>query len=154
MNRSTNLFSRNHLILCFWFRREGGQMPNVKQLLYQTEKRSHRRFSMKKLFLKIFAILTGKHLCEIFKNICFEEHLRTTAFELTLCSDSLELCFWTVFKMILTRWYYKNTSCFQTKALNKIWRICRLLCLSPMLSCEPRFCMFIINGYCTKSKLL
>ena len=26
--------------------------------------------------------------------------------------------------------------------------------LTPRLSCEPRFCMFIINGYCTKSKCL
>ena len=59
-------------------------MPNAKQLLYQTGKSSHRRFSMKKLFLKIFAILTGKHLCEIFKNTYFEEHLRTAASELTL----------------------------------------------------------------------
>ena len=39
---------------------------------------------MKKLFLKIFAILTGKHLCEIFKNTYFGEHLRTNASELTL----------------------------------------------------------------------
>ena len=39
---------------------------------------------MKKLFLKIFAIVTGKHLCEIFKNTYFGEHLRTNASELTL----------------------------------------------------------------------
>ena len=33
----------------------------------------------------------------------FEEHLRTAACELTLRSDYLELCFWTVaFKTILT----------------------------------------------------
>ena len=28
-------------------------MPNTEQLLYQTEKNSHRRFSIKTLFLKI-----------------------------------------------------------------------------------------------------
>ena len=39
---------------------------------------------MKKLFLKICAILRGKHQCEIFKNTSFEEHLRTAASELTL----------------------------------------------------------------------
>ena len=26
--------------------------------------------------------------------------------------------------------------------------------LTPTLSCEPRFCMFVINGYYTKSKHL
>ena len=34
-------------------RREGCQMPNTEQLLYQTEKRSQQRFSIKTLFLKI-----------------------------------------------------------------------------------------------------
>ena len=42
--------------------------------------------------------------CEIFKNTYFEEHLRTAASELTLRSDCLDLCFWTVaFKTILTQ---------------------------------------------------
>ena len=50
-------------------------MPNAPQLLYQTEKGSHQRFSIKTIFLN-FAIFTGKHLCEIIKNY-FEEHLRT-----------------------------------------------------------------------------
>ena len=66
-------------------------MPNAEQLLYQTEKSSHRRFSVKALSLKIFAIFTGKHLREIIKNSYFEEHLRTAAFELTLWSYYLEL---------------------------------------------------------------
>ena len=40
---------------------------------------------------------------EIFKNTYFEEHMRTAASELTLRSDCLELCFWTVaVKTILT----------------------------------------------------
>ena len=76
--------------------------------------------------LKNFAIFTGKHLCEIFKNTHFEEHLPTAASKLSLWSDCLELCFWIAFKPILTQYYYKNTSRFQTKALNKIWHICCL----------------------------
>ena len=103
LNRSANLFSTNHPTLCFWFRREGRQRPNDKQLLSQTEKSSHWRFFIKKLFLKIFAILTGKHLCGFFKNTYFEEHLHMAASELTLWSDCLELRFWSVFKMILTQ---------------------------------------------------
>ena len=47
-------------------------MPNAEQLLYQTEKRSHQRFSIKILFSN-FAIFTEKHLCEIIKNY-FEEY--------------------------------------------------------------------------------
>ena len=43
-------------------------------------------------------------MLQTFKNTYFGEHLRTTASELTLESDCLELCFWTVaFKTILTR---------------------------------------------------
>ena len=34
--------------------------------------------------LKNFEIFMGKHLCEIFKNTYFEEHLCTAASELTL----------------------------------------------------------------------
>ena len=54
---SVNLLSRNHPT------REGRQMPNTEQLLYQTEKNSHRRCSIKKAVLKNFTIFTGKHLC-------------------------------------------------------------------------------------------
>ena len=92
-------------------------MPNTEQLLYQTDKSSHRRCSIKNAVLKNFAIFTGQHLCwslffnfikkrlqqrcftvakfccEIFKNTYFEEHLRTAASELTLENDYLELCF-------------------------------------------------------------
>ena len=52
---------------------------NAVQLLYQTEKSSYQRFSIKVIFLN-FAI---KHLCEIIKNNYFEEHLRTAASEPT-----------------------------------------------------------------------
>ena len=43
----------------------------------------------------------AKHLCEIFKNTYFEEHLRTAASELTLHSDCLELSFWIAFATLL-----------------------------------------------------
>ena len=59
-------------------------MPNAKQLLYQTGKSSHRRFSIKTLSLKILQYSREKHQCEIIKNTYFEEHLRTAASELTL----------------------------------------------------------------------
>ena len=39
---------------------------------------------MKTMFLKNFAIFMEKHLCEIFKNSYFEEHLHTASSELTL----------------------------------------------------------------------
>ena len=57
----------------------------------------------KNAVLKNFAIFTGKHLCEIFKNTCFEEHLHMAASELTLQSDCLELCSWIAFKTISTQ---------------------------------------------------
>ena len=68
-------------------------MPNTEQLLYQTEKSR----------LKDFAIFTGKQLCKIFKNTCFEEYLRMAASQLTLQSYCLELCSWIAFKTILTQ---------------------------------------------------
>ena len=58
-------------------------MPNAEQFLYQIEKSSHWRFSIKILFLN-FAIFSGKHLFEIIKKIYFEEHLCMAASELTL----------------------------------------------------------------------
>ena len=58
-------------------------MPNAEQLLYQTEKNIHPRFSITILFLN-FAVFTGKHLCQIIKNKYFEEHLCTSPSELSL----------------------------------------------------------------------
>ena len=49
----TNPFSGNHPTLCFWWRREGRYIPYIEQLLYQTDKSSHRGCSKKKSFLKI-----------------------------------------------------------------------------------------------------
>ena len=47
-----------------------------------------------------FAIFTGKRQCEVFRNIYFEEHLRTTTSQMTLRRDCLKLCFWIAFKTI------------------------------------------------------
>ena len=79
-------------------------MPNAEQLLYQTEKKknSHQRVFYKNTVFENFAIFTGKHHCEIFKNTYFEEYLHMAASELTLQSDCLKLCFWIAFKTILT----------------------------------------------------
>ena len=98
-------------------------MPSSEQLLNRTEKKQP---FYKNVALKNFVIFMGKHLCEIFQSNYFEEHLRTAAFELTLWSDSLELCFWIAFETIVTQSYNKNTSRLQTKALSKIWRLCPL----------------------------
>ena len=81
-------------------------MPNTEQLLYQTDKSSHRSCSIKRLFLKIsqysqestcipVSFLTflkrdpGKG-SEIFTNTYFEECLRTLTSKLALESYCLE----------------------------------------------------------------
>ena len=75
-----------------------------------------------------FCNIHGKNTCVkllrtfILKNICVRLFLNWL-YEVIHC---LELCFWITFKTTLTQQYYKNTSCFETSALNKIWRICRL----------------------------
>ena len=78
-------------------------MPNTEQLLYRTEKKQPPEVFYKNAALKNFAIFKGKYLCEIFKNTYFEEHLCTAAFEQTLKSYCLELCFWITFKTISTQ---------------------------------------------------
>ena len=76
-------------------------MPNTEQLIYQTEKSSHQRFSIKTLFLKI---LQYSQISPVrnFKNTYFEEHLHAAVSLLTAQSDCLELCFWITFKTIST----------------------------------------------------
>ena len=58
-------------------------MPIIQQLLYQTNKSSHQRFSIKKptLLKKTPAEMFSCEYCKISNNTCFEEHLRTTASE-------------------------------------------------------------------------
>ena len=64
----------------------------------------------------------------------FEEHLRTAPSELTLESDCLKLC-------LLTVASFKHNSPNMPS-----------LYLTPTLSFKPRFRVFIISGYYTKSK--
>ena len=110
----TNLFSGNHPILCFWLRREGRQMPNTEQLLYQTEKSSHQRFFIKTLFLKILQY-SWENTCvkcsrtPVLKNICAQLFLNWL----------FEVIVWNFVSGLHTR-------SFQTRALNKIWHICPL----------------------------
>ena len=103
--------------------------------------------------LKNFAIFTGKHLCEIFKN--------------TILKISAYGCFWTDFikwlfgtllldcilnhldSVILQT--YKSLS---NQSFKENFAYMSSIYLTLTLSCEPRFCMFIINGYYTKSKCL
>ena len=58
-------------------------MPIIQQLLYQTNKSSHQRFSIKKptVLKKTPAEMFSCEYCKISNNTCFEEHLRTTASE-------------------------------------------------------------------------
>ena len=84
----------------------------------------------------------------------FEEHLRTASSQLTLESDQLELCFWTVFQnhpdsVILQ----KKPVAFKPELEAHLAEML-FLYLSPILSFEIRFRMIIINGYYTKSKRL
>ena len=106
-------------------------MPTTEQLLYQTEKSHHQRFSTKTLFLKFF-----QHSWE---NTCLK-FLRTPILN--------NICVWLLlnwlYKVIVWNFVsglhlkpswlsninmsviYKNTSRFQNRALNKIWHICPL----------------------------
>ena len=94
-------------ILFYRLRREAWQIPSIEQLLYQTDKSSNWRCSIKKNFQKNFAVftaipvfkalvgqgwnkVTGREAptqifsceyCKISSNTCFEEHLRTTPCE-------------------------------------------------------------------------
>ena len=79
-------------------------MPIAEHLLFQTEKKKKKteRVFYKNAVFENFAIFTGKHHCEIFKNTYLEEYLHMAASELTSQSDCLKLCFWIAFKMILT----------------------------------------------------
>ena len=44
-------------------------MPNAEQILYQTDKSSHRKCSTKEAVLKNFAIFTGKLLRSLFNKV-------------------------------------------------------------------------------------
>ena len=137
MRRSRNRLSGNNPTLCFCFRREGWQMPNTEQLLYQTDKTSHWRCSIKKAVIKIFTTFTRKSLCwsfffiklqnfnlwketptQLFSSCkIFAKHLfsRTSAYS----------CYQTDFtKWLLGTLFLDNHS--QARALNTVWLVCRL----------------------------
>ena len=102
--------------------------------------------------LKNFAIFTGKHLCEIFKNTCFEEYLHTAASERTLWSDifvsgSHFKASW--LGNIIRKYQPLSNQSFKQNVEHML-----SIYLSPVLSCEPTFRMFIFNGYYTKTKRL
>ena len=144
MNRSINVFRRNHPTLCFWLRREDCQMLNAEQLLYETEKQPPEVF-YKDAVLKIFAIFTGNHLRE--------EHLPTAACQLTLWSD----CWKFVSGSHLKPSWLSNITKYQSLSNQRFKQILAdmpSVYLIPTLSCKPRFYMFIIHGYCKKSKRL
>ena len=85
----------------------------------------------------------------MFKKTYFEEHLHTAASELTLESDCLEICFWTVAcsnSVILQKYLSLSNQSFKHNSALML-----SLHLTP-LHFEPRFRMFIINSYYTKSK--
>ena len=83
-------------------------------------------------------------LCyEILKNAYVEEYLVTAASELTLESDYLELCFWSVILQ-------KHQSLSSQNSIRNSAHMSPLN-MTPTLSFQPRFCMFIINSSYTKS---
>ena len=77
----------------------------------------------------------------------FQEHLHTTTSEVSLGSDCLGLSFWTVtFKhpdLVISQKYQSlSNQSFKHNSTH-----IPSLNLTLTLSCRPRFCMFIINGY-------
>ena len=102
--------------------------------------------SIKKAVLKTFAIFTGKHLSWSLFFDFIKKRLQHRSFTVMNCLRTPILkntaygCFWTDFRKRLFHtlfldstlqnhpaWqYYKNTSRFQIKAINTIWRVFRL----------------------------
>ena len=87
--------------------------------------------------------------CEISKTTCFEEHLRTAASEVTLGSNCLVLSFWTVTFDHPYKYQSLSNQDFKYNSAHM-----PSLNLTPKLSFEPRFRIFIINDYDRKSKRL
>ena len=93
----------------------------------------------------------GKHLCEIFKETYFKEHLYG-CFKLTLRSIVWNLISGSHLKPSRLNNITKIPVAYKSELFKKNWRIYSLY-LTPTLFCDPRFQMFIINSYYTKSKL-
>ena len=115
--KSTNLFSKNHPTLCFWLRRECRQMPNTEQLLYQIDKNSKRRCSVKEPILKNFSIFTGKHMSwSLFLTLLLESFrvpFRTSAYG----------CFWTELRKWLFGTLFSGESYSKPSWLSNITKI-------------------------------
>ena len=89
---------------------------------------------------------------EISNNIYFKERLRKAACEVTLGSDCLGLSLWTViFKIILILQKYQSLS---NQSFKHNLALMPSLNLTPTLSFESRFRLFIINGYEKKQALV
>ena len=79
-------------------------MPSTEQLLYQTDRNIHLRCSVEKAIPKNTCVGVSSSTLLKRDSKTGVLHMRTAASEMTLESDCLELCFWTVpFKTILTR---------------------------------------------------
>ena len=65
LNRSTNLFRRNHPTLCFWLRREDWQMSNTKKLFYQLKNAAAKnlQYSWENTCKKFLRTLILKNIC-------------------------------------------------------------------------------------------
>ena len=119
-------------------------MSIAEQLIYQTEKSSHPRFSIKMLFLKILQY-SQENTCvnilriSILKNICirlllnrlYEVIVRKFVSRLHLLDP-----------VILQKYHLFLSQSFKQNLAHM-----PSMYLTPTLSCETRFCMFIINGF-------
>ena len=107
-------------------------------------------FFYKNAVLKFFALLTGKHLCEIFKNTILK----------IICVQLLLNWLYKVIVLNFVSWSHLKpsrlnniTSRFQTRVLAKFDVYIIYIYLTPTLSYKPNFYMFI-TGYYTKNKCL
>ena len=118
---------------------------------------SHWRCSIKKAVLKKFTIFIGKDLCwsvscehcEIFKNTCFEEHLRTALSAHLTVKAYLE-----PYQTSTMNLFYENS--YQVKAVNLFWKKTLLLISGRVLNtpfdshntCHEHTFRFTINCWC------
>ena len=114
------------------------------QLLYQTEKSSHQRFSIKTLFSKNWQYSSENTCVKILRtpilaNICVW----------LLLNGIYEVIIWNFVpgsylldSLILQKYQSLLNQTFKQNLVHM-----PTMYLTSTLSCEPRFCMFIINGY-------
>ena len=149
-------------------------MPNTEQLLYQTDKSSHRGCSIKKAVLENSEIFTGKHLCWILFFKFIKKRLQHKCFVIAKFLRALTWratahgCFWSGFRkwlfgtllldsrfqnhpdsLIFLKHQSLSNQSFKHNSTDML-----SLYLTRKLPFEPRCRMFVINGYFTKSKRL